>query len=62
VELRIISKALHEIGPEEVTDDDLPKIYAGRRPDHTNATEDSKEEREAREEIDHLSFLHSYSI
>jgi hypothetical protein len=39
VELRIISKALREIGPEEVMDDDLPKIYAGRRPDHTNATE-----------------------
>lgn len=47
VELRIISKRLREIGPEEVTDDDLPKIYAGRRPDHTNATEDSKEERES---------------
>ena len=62
VELRIISKALREIGPEEVMDDDLPEIYAGRRPDQTTLQKIARR-RGSTEEIDHLSLiLHSYPI
>lgn len=55
-ELRMISRALREIGPEEVTDEDLAEAHAGCRSNYAHPAEDSEAEGTgAGEEADYLA-------